>query len=46
MSNANTLKNNKSNINQGQIKSFTQELAKDVKSQADLVDLSLKFPHY
>jgi len=37
MSNTKTLK---SNINQDKLKSFAQELAKDVKSQADLADLS------
>ncbi|MBT5400500.1 hypothetical protein HOL24_08170, partial [bacterium] len=40
MSNTNTLKNNKSNINQDKLRSFAQELAKDVKTQADLADLS------
>ena len=40
MSNTNTLKNNKSNINQDKLRSFAQELAKDVKTQDDLADLS------
>jgi len=40
MSNTNTLKINKSNINQDKLRSFAAELAKDVKTQADLADLS------
>jgi hypothetical protein len=36
MSNTNTLKINKSNINQDKLRSFAAELAKDVKTQADL----------
>ena len=40
MSNTNTLKINKSNINQNKLRSFAAELAKDVKTQADLADLS------
>jgi putative transposase len=37
MSNTKTLK---TNINQDKLRSFAQELAKDVKTQADLADLS------
>ncbi|SMN15107.1 hypothetical protein CRYPA_1163 [uncultured Candidatus Thioglobus sp.] len=37
MSNTKTLK---TNINQDKLKSFAAELAKDVKTQADLADLS------
>jgi elongation factor P--beta-lysine ligase len=40
MSNTNTLKINKSNINQDKLRSFAQELTKDVKTQDDLADLS------
>mgnify|MGYP005654396729 FL=1 len=40
MSNTNTLKINKSNINQDKLRSFAQKLAKDVKTQDDLADLS------
>jgi elongation factor P--beta-lysine ligase len=40
MSNTNTLKTNKSNIKQDKLRSFAQELEKDVKTQDDLADLS------